>query len=310
MATEVNTFRTYTQAQGEKYASGRPGYSRGLFEVIINQHTSTGGQLDTVLDAGCGTGQATRDLAPYFSNAIGLDPSEGMIATARALGNSATPPIRFDVSTAEVLGADLEPPIAAGSVDLLTAATAAHWFDMAGFWRSAARVLKPGGTVALWARTAMSIDPTKTPNGTAIEGIVDGVYRELEPFDRLGSILTRDLYVDLPLPWTLESPVKEFDKESLVRKEWNVNREYRDGEGDIGLGVAVTAEELEGLMGTNSSVTRWREAHPDKAGTEDDLLRDMRRRVEACLAEVDVRAGDKVLRGGVAMVLLMVKKMK
>ncbi|SPO06529.1 uncharacterized protein DNG_09219 [Cephalotrichum gorgonifer] len=295
MATEENTFRTYTQTQGEKYASGRPGYSSDLFEVIINHHTSTGGRLDTILDAGCGTGQATRDLAQYFANAIGLDPSEGMISAARASAKSSTSPIRFDVSAAEVLGTDIEPPIVDGSVDLLTAATAAHWFDMQRFWASAARVLKPGGTVALWARTALSIDPAKTPNGTKIKAVLDEVYRELEPFNRLGSILTRDLYIDLPLPWTLESPVEGFDKPSLVRKEWNRNREYKEGEGNLGLGAEVTAEGLEELMGTNSSVTRWREAHPDKVGTDDDLLRAMRTRVEDLLAEGDVRSNEKTL---------------
>ncbi|KAI1122262.1 S-adenosyl-L-methionine-dependent methyltransferase [Nemania abortiva] len=146
MASEEETFRAYTQAQGETYAARRPGYSPELFKIIIAHHTSTGGQLDTVVDIGCGTGQATLDLAPYFANAIGLDPSEGMIGTARASAESANLPIRFEVSAAEALGTDLEPHIADGSVDLLTAATAAHWFDMARFWPSAARVLKSGGT--------------------------------------------------------------------------------------------------------------------------------------------------------------------
>jgi hypothetical protein len=52
------------------------------------------------------------------------------------------------------------------SVDLITAATAvcifeheqsssltsiqAHWFDMPQFWKAAANLLKPGGTVAIW----------------------------------------------------------------------------------------------------------------------------------------------------------------
>jgi trans-aconitate 3-methyltransferase len=26
----------------------------------------------------------------------------------------------------------------------------AHWFDMTKFWAEAAKVVKPGGTVALW----------------------------------------------------------------------------------------------------------------------------------------------------------------
>ncbi|KAI0133432.1 S-adenosyl-L-methionine-dependent methyltransferase [Hypoxylon sp. NC0597] len=191
------TFLSYTEAQGKAYAADRPRYSPELFKTIIDHHTSTGGQLDTVVDVGCGTGQATRDLASYFYTLVGLDPSEGMINTARSSSEFVTSPIRFKVSAAEVLGADIEPPITDGSVDLLTAATAAHWFDMERFWSSAARVLKPGGTVALWARTGMSIDPIMTPNGAAVKAAVDEAVGELEPYMNLGNKLSRDLYIDL-----------------------------------------------------------------------------------------------------------------
>lgn len=163
MTAEEKTFRQYTQEQGKAYAASRHGYPPQLFQTIIDHHTSTGGQLDTVVDVGCGTGEAIRGLAPHFTNAIGLDPSEGMLSVARsALGTSSTesgePGIRFEFSTAEDLGAGQggsPPVIADGSVDLLSAATAAHWFDMDRFWPRAARVLKPGGTVALWARGRM-----------------------------------------------------------------------------------------------------------------------------------------------------------
>ncbi|OTA98987.1 hypothetical protein M426DRAFT_27957 [Hypoxylon sp. CI-4A] len=308
MPSEEATFRTYTQAQGASYAAGRPGYSPELFKIIIAHHTSTGGQLGTVVDVGCGTGQATLDLASYFANTIGLDPSEGMIGTARASASAANLPVRFEVSAAEALGIDLQPPIADGSVDLLTAATAAHWFDMARFWSSAARVLKPGGTVALWARTAMDVDPVRTPNGAAIKAVVDEIFaNELQSFSKLGSTLTHDLYVDLPLPWTLEVPVKGFDRKSFFRKEWNKNRDGAEKD-ELDTGKVVTTEEFENLTSTNSTVTRWREAHPNKAGTEEDVARKMRRRIESLLHDVGVQPGEEVLTGQVAIVLLMVKK--
>lgn len=92
MATNEETFRAYTQKQGELYAADRPGYSPALFKFIIDHHKSTGGELVTFVDVGCGTGQATCDLAQYFSEAIGLDPSEGMIGIARALLNRRSRP--------------------------------------------------------------------------------------------------------------------------------------------------------------------------------------------------------------------------
>ncbi|KAI1762467.1 S-adenosyl-L-methionine-dependent methyltransferase [Hypoxylon sp. FL1150] len=310
MAHEEKTFRAYTQEQGATYAAGRPGYAPALFKIIVDHHTSTGGQLDTIVDAGCGTGQATQDLAPYFANTIGLDASEGMINTARASAKSSARPIRFEVSGAEALGSDLEPPIADGSVDLLTVATAAHWFDMAGFWRSAARVLKPGGTVALWARTGPAVNPHRTPNGAAIRAAVDEIYQdELNGYERQGSILTRDLYVNLPLPWTLEVPVQELDKASFFRREWNKDREGAENE-DLGTGRTVTPEQFERLMETNSTVTRWREENPSKVGTEEDVARKIRRRVEDLLHEAGVKPGEEALRLEVAIVLLMVKKVQ
>ncbi|CDR45731.1 CYFA0S19e02366g1_1 [Cyberlindnera fabianii] len=307
MASEV-TFRYYSKAQGDAYATGRPGYSEALFKMIVDYHTSTGGQLNTVVDVGCGTGQATQDLSHYFTNTIGLDPSDGMISAARTSAGYANSAIRFEVSAAEVLGVDLESPIAAESVDLITAATAAHWFDMTRFWRSAARVLKPGGTAALWARTGMTVDPIRTPNGMAIKTLVGDVFgSELRPYDRLGNTLTRDLYIDLPLPWTLEVPVEEFDKESFFRKEWNKDKQDMDDDG-MGTTRLVTPEEFENLLGTGSPVTRWREAHLDKVGTENDIVRRVRRQIERLLHEAGVKPGEEILTGQMAIVLLMIKK--
>jgi SAM-dependent methyltransferase len=307
MEVTEDIFRAYTAAQGQNYSSVRPGYSPELFKIIIDHHTSTGGQLQTVVDVGCGPGQAIKDLTPFFENAIGLDPSEGMIDTARASAKSANLPIRFEVSTAEDLGIDLQPPISDGSVDMLTAATAAHWFDMAGFWKAASRILKPGGTVAIWARSGAAINATKTPNGVAIKALVEEFYNGLRPWARVGNLLTRDLYIDLPLPWTLEVPVAEFDKESFVRKEWNKDKTGVEND-IIRTGGPVTPELFEKLMGTSSPVTRWREAHPDKVGTEEDIVRQLRRQIESLLHEAGIKPGEETLTGEVAMVLLLVKK--
>lgn len=44
-------------------------------------------------------------------------------------------------------------PFAAGEVDLVTAMTAAHWFDRRLFFQEADRVLRPGGCLALLSYT-------------------------------------------------------------------------------------------------------------------------------------------------------------
>ncbi|KAJ5579615.1 uncharacterized protein N7459_005600 [Penicillium hispanicum] len=120
------TFRSYDHSQGAIYAQRRPTYHPNLYQTIISHHILTGGELDTILNVGCGPGNAVCDLAPQLINAIGVDASEGMIRTARLLGDVSWDyqPILFGMSTAEGLGSQIEPPIPHGSVDLVIAATA------------------------------------------------------------------------------------------------------------------------------------------------------------------------------------------
>jgi trans-aconitate 3-methyltransferase len=301
------TFTSFTKDQGSNYAENRTGYHPNLYKIILDRHTSTGGQLTTLLDVGCGPGTATRALAPHFANAIGLDPSEGMINNARVLAGatSTSEPIRFEIAAAE----DLK-PVEDSSVDLITASSAAHWFDMARFWPQAARVLKPGGTAALWT-IGWTIGPShmhpSMPNAAAIQAGLDEIEeRDLKPFIEPGNLLAQNLYVDLPLPWTLALPVADFDSAAFFRKEWgpdnNNSEEFFEGGR-----LMADLDMLEKVMGTTSPVQQWHEAHPDIVGTERDVISKMRE-IEQLLHEAGVEKGKEVVKGTLRAVLLMVKK--
>ncbi|TWW80532.1 hypothetical protein D4764_01G0003470 [Takifugu flavidus] len=93
------------------------------------------------VDLGCGTGQTTRLLAPHFQEVVGIDVSETQLEQARAV--LSCPNITYRKGTAEDL------PFPDGSVDLITASSAAHYFDESKFMAEANRVLKPGGCIAL-----------------------------------------------------------------------------------------------------------------------------------------------------------------
>ncbi|XP_049450603.1 putative methyltransferase DDB_G0268948 isoform X4 [Epinephelus fuscoguttatus] len=93
------------------------------------------------VDLGCGTGQNARLLAPHFQQVVGIDVSECQLEEARAVPGY--PNITYRQGVAEEL------PFPDGSVDLLTAASAAHWFDRLRFLAEASRVLKPRGCLAL-----------------------------------------------------------------------------------------------------------------------------------------------------------------
>ncbi|KAK7747379.1 hypothetical protein SLS53_001633 [Cytospora paraplurivora] len=266
-------------------------YSQALYDDIISHHTSTGGKRETVLDVGCGPGIATFALAQFFDNAIGLDPSEGMISTARSLlaTEQPKPNVRFELSTAE----DIDPTIIPdSSVDLITAATCAHWFDMPRFWPTAARVLRPGGTVAMWNSYASYLHHS-VPNAAAINAAVKEIEEEeLLPFFEPGNLLTRNLYSTIGLPWTVEPRVPDFDESALFRKEWGT--EDNDVSFYEGGQVTLDLDTMEKMLGTSSPVTRWREAHPEAVGTEKDVIRRIRRVVENLLHEAGVEKGKEL----------------
>lgn len=180
-----------------------------------------------------------------------------------------------------------------------------QWFDMPRFWPSAARVVRPGGTVAMWCSNAYVHH--SVPNSAAINVAVKKIEKEeLMPFFEPGNMLPRDLYSTIGLPWTVEPPVPAFDESALFRKEWGT--EDNDESFYEMKQVTLNLDTLEKMLGTSSPVTRWREAHPEAVGTEEDVIRRLRREIERLLHEAGVEKGKEMVRGGEAGVLLMVKK--
>ena len=76
----------------------------------------------------------------------------------------------------------------------------------------------------------------------------------------------------------------------------------------MGGGLTVDLDTMERILGTASPVQRWREAHPDAAGTERDIIRIMRMEIERLLHEAGVEKGKEVVKGSLRGVLLIVKK--
>ncbi|PKS05188.1 hypothetical protein jhhlp_008556 [Lomentospora prolificans] len=307
------TFRAFSEEQGVSYAEHRRDYHPKFYQLVLDHHTSQGGQLETILDVGCGPGFAVRALGPRFTNAIGIDPSEGMLRTARSLGGESGngDPIRFEIGTAESLGSDLSPPIRDGSVDLIVAATASHWFNMSEFWARAAQVLKPNGTVALWTSGRITISPS-VPNAQAVQAALDGLDQRLDDYMVPGNRLARDLYRSMPLPWTLSEPIPEFDEASFVRKEWGTDSPG-SAPGDEYYYYSlpqpkISLDMIEKIFGTSSPVIRWREAHAEAVGTENDIVRQTRREIERAVHAGGMEKGKELLEGSVSAVLLMVKK--
>jgi SAM-dependent methyltransferase len=124
----------------ELYDRVRPGYPGEMFADLA---AITGmDETSSVLEVGCGTGQATRSLATLAGSVTALEPGMGMAAVARrglaALGN------------VEIETARFEQWVERGRrFDVLVAASAWHWVEPSTGWRRAHDVLRPGGWMAL-----------------------------------------------------------------------------------------------------------------------------------------------------------------
>lgn len=109
------------------------------------------------IDVGCGTGQLTFSLARHFDHVVGIDPSAEQIQQAnRVLENIARDvsnndgladenarKVRFIQSPGESI------PCADNTADLVTAAQAAHWFDLPRFYSEVRRVARRSAILAL-----------------------------------------------------------------------------------------------------------------------------------------------------------------
>lgn len=124
----------------EDYVRYRPDYPRALLDHLA---TRCGlGPTCSAADVGSGTGILTRLLIDVGARVFAVEPNREMRAAAEgALGSH-----RLFHS---VEGSAEATTLADGSVDLVTAAQAFHWFDPPRARVEFARILRPGGFVAL-----------------------------------------------------------------------------------------------------------------------------------------------------------------
>jgi SAM-dependent methyltransferase len=137
------TWQLY-DGSAETYERYRPSYPSAILALLTSRLGSRA-VAARALDAGAGTGIFSRQLLSIFPE-LGevqcVEPNEDMINVGRR-ACAAWPRIRYLRGFAEAL------PVPDASVALVTASTAANWFDRPKFLNEAARVLVPGGLLAL-----------------------------------------------------------------------------------------------------------------------------------------------------------------
>ncbi|MFD5468111.1 class I SAM-dependent methyltransferase [Kitasatospora sp. NPDC127059] len=115
------------------YQHGRPGYPQALIGSAVPR------EARRVLDLGAGTGKLTRLLVDAGLDVVAVEPDRGMRDRLAA----AVPKAAVRAGSAERI------PLPDASVDTVVVAQAWHWFDQATAVPEIARVLSPGGTLAL-----------------------------------------------------------------------------------------------------------------------------------------------------------------
>jgi SAM-dependent methyltransferase len=127
----------------EAYERSRPGYPEDAVRWLVGEEPRD------IVDLGAGTGKLTRSLVALGHRVIAVEPLPEMIAHLRVAVPGAT----------AVEGGAEAIPLAGASTDVVTAAQAFHWFDHGLALREIARVLRPGGFIALVWNTRDDREP-------------------------------------------------------------------------------------------------------------------------------------------------------
>ncbi len=176
-----------------EYSRYRPGHPAELFDYLAG--IAPGSKL--AWDCGTGNGQAAIALAAHFDLVHASDASADQVSHAPAHER-----VRYHVEPAE--GITLE----TGSVDLVTAAVAVHWFDHDQFYRQVRRVLRPDGVIAVWTYHLPEIDP-------AVDQVLRHYYEDVVGrYFPPGFHFVHERYRTLPFPFEeIDPPAFGFEAE-------------------------------------------------------------------------------------------------
>ncbi|MDD3867754.1 MAG: class I SAM-dependent methyltransferase [Eubacteriales bacterium] len=119
----------------ENYTKGRPGYANGVLELLFNSILKPNYKI---ADVGSGTGIFAKAFIDRGFDVYCVEPNEEMRTEAKKIfaGN---PHFISVAASAETT------TLPEHSIDLITAASAFHWFDAKMFHKECQRILKPNG---------------------------------------------------------------------------------------------------------------------------------------------------------------------
>jgi SAM-dependent methyltransferase len=234
-------FRDYFGGAARSYASYRPHYPAALFDWLCSVTVGR----ERAWDCGTGSGQAAVALADRFAEVVASDPSSAQLANA-----ASAPGLSYVAMTAEQVA------LRAHCADLVTVAQALHWFDRPRFFAEVDRVLRPGGTLAVWSYGLLAVDPS-------VDRHVHHLYHDvLGPHWPSERSLVDSGYAGIALPYAeLASPEIAMEAEwSLAEfggylSSWSAVGRYRARVGTDPLPAFL--HDVADAWGTTTHRVRW-----------------------------------------------------
>jgi SAM-dependent methyltransferase len=169
---------SFSEVAGE-YRRARPTYPAALMAELAALAPGRG----LAWDSGTGSGQAAVALAHHFDAVYGSDPSEQQIANAQPAER-----VTYAVEAAEAVS------LADGTVDLVLAAQALHWYNLDRFYAQVERVLRPGGILAAIGYSWFYIDDE-------VDAVVEeALLRPMRPYWAANNLILWDGYRGIPFP--------------------------------------------------------------------------------------------------------------
>jgi SAM-dependent methyltransferase len=221
----TDAFKDHFSTVSSGYQAFRPRYPPALFAWLAS--VSPG--RERAVDLGCGTGQASVGLAAHFAEVIAVDPSREQIAHAEPHAR-----VSYRVAPAEATG------LPNATADLVIAAQALHWFDLARLHPELARIARPGAVFAAFTYGLSHV-------GAAVDEVVDQLYRGiLDPYWPPERAHVDAAYRTLPFPWPelVAPPLSIEESWSLDRfvgylGTWSAVSAYRRKTGDDPLSLVI-----------------------------------------------------------------------
>ena len=210
-------FKDHFSEQATEYAKHRPRYPDRLFDWLV----SLVQDRQQAWDCATGNGQAAYALASRFERVIATDASEAQIKCAET-----HPRVIYRIAPAEESG------IAAQSVDLVTVAQAAHWFDIEKFYQEVKRVTKPSSVLAVWCYDLFRVSPE-------IDDLIHDFYvNVVGPYWPAERKWVEDNYRSLPFPFEeIRVPSFEMTTQWSLQavldylRTWSAARKYLQEKG-------------------------------------------------------------------------------